>query len=110
MLYSLHQRTIQQGDKNSVATQQRQMQDTLREHWGKNITVYIDDGTIYDEHPEMSSYEHYLACRRILNTLRDNKFYLSRKKTHFLVDIVNEGMDVLDGMFRMDRFRLPRQR
>jgi len=47
----LQQLTIQQGDKNAVATQQRQMQHTLREDWGKNVTVYIDDGTIYDERP-----------------------------------------------------------
>ena len=43
------QRTIQQGDKNAVATQQRTMQHTLRDDWGKNVTVYVDDGTIYDE-------------------------------------------------------------
>ena len=89
------QQTIQQGDKNSVATQQRTMQHTLHEHWGKNVTVYVDDGMIYDEKPGMSPYEHYLACRRILQTLRNNKFYLSRKKTHFFIDMVNNGVDVL---------------
>src|SRR5579871_3642567 len=71
------------------------MQHTLREEWGKNVTVYIDDGTIYDERPGMSLYDHYLVCRRVLNTLRKNKLYLSRKKTHFFVDMVNDGMDVL---------------
>ena len=80
----LQQRTIQQGDKNAVATQQRTMQHTLRDDWGKNVTVYVDDGTIYDEKPGMSEYDHYLVCRRILLTLRKNEFYLSRKKTHFL--------------------------
>ena len=91
----LQQRTIQQGDKNAVATQQRQMQHTLHEDWGKNVTVYVDDGMIYDERPRMSLYEHYMTCRRILSTLWKNKFYLSQKKTHFFVDMENEGMDVL---------------
>ena len=91
----LQQRTIQQGDKNAVATQKRTMQHTLREHWGKNVTVYVDDGTIYDERSGMSLYEHYLACRRVLSTLRDQRFYLSRRKTHFFVDMINEGIDVL---------------
>ena len=89
------QRTIQQGDKNAVATQQRTMQHTLREEWGKNVTVYVDDGTIYDEKPGMSLYDHYLACHRILSTLCENEFYLARKKTHFFVDMINEGIDVL---------------
>jgi hypothetical protein len=80
----MQQRTIQQGDKNAVATQQRTMQHHLREHWGKNVTVYVDDIPIYDEKPDMSAYSHYLACRRILLTLRKYKFYLNRKKTKFL--------------------------
>src|SRR5437773_9380787 len=91
----LQQLTIQQGDKNAVATQQRTMQNTLRDDWGTHVTVYVDDGTIYDMEPAMSPYEHYLTCRRILNTLKNNKFYLSRKKTHFFVDMVNDGMEVL---------------
>ena len=71
------------------------MQHTLREEWGKNVTVYVDDGTIYDEKPGMSLYNHYLPCHRMLSTLRKNQFYLSRKKTHFFVDMINEGIDVL---------------
>src|SRR5215475_1180353 len=71
------------------------MQTTLKDDWGKNVTVYVDDGAIYDERPGMSLYDHYLTCRRILSTLRKNEFYLSRKKTHFFVDMVNKGMDVL---------------
>src|SRR5208282_651661 len=59
----MRQRTIQQGDKNAVATQQRTMQHHLRDHWGKNVTVYIDDGPMYDEKPGMSPYQHYLAVR-----------------------------------------------
>jgi hypothetical protein len=78
-----------------VATQQRTMQHTLYEHWGKNVTVYVDDGTIYDEKLGMSLYDHYLACRRILQTLKNKKFYLSRKKMHFYIDMDNEGIDVL---------------
>ena len=57
------QQMIQQGDKNSITTQQRMMQHTLHEHWGKNVTVYVDNDMIYDEKPGMSPYEHYLACR-----------------------------------------------
>ncbi len=67
----------------------------MGKEWGKNVTVYVDDGTIYDEKPGMSLYDHYLACHRILSTLRKNQFYLSRKKTHFFVDMINEGIDVL---------------
>ena len=89
------QPTIQQGDKNAVATQQRMMQHTLEQPWGKNVTVYVDDGTIYDEKPNMSLYDHYLTCRRILSILRKNQFYLSCKKTYFFVDMINEGVDVL---------------
>ncbi len=58
----LQQRTIQQGDKNAVATQQRMMRHTLHEDWGKNVTVYVDDGTIYDEKPSMSKHDHYSVC------------------------------------------------
>ena len=91
----MQQRTIQQGDKNAVATQQRTMQHTLRDEWGKTVIVYIDDGPIFDEEPEMSPYHHYQSCRRILLILRANKFYLSRKKTVFFVDMENKGMDLL---------------
>src|SRR5437762_7511345 len=42
----------------------------------------------------MSLYDHYLTCCRILSTLRKHQFYLARKKTHFFVDIINEGIDV----------------
>ena len=62
----MQQRTIQQGDKNSVATQQRTMQHHLREHWGKNVTVYVDDMPTYDQKPDMSPYSHCQAVRRIL--------------------------------------------
>ena len=31
----------------------------------------------------------------MLSTLRKNEFYLSRKKTHFFIDMANEGIDVL---------------
>jgi hypothetical protein len=89
------QRVIQQGDKNAVATQQWQMQHTLRKLWGKSVVVYIDDGTIFDEESGMSPYQHYRVCQDILLTLRTAKFYLSHKKTRFFVDMVNEGMDVL---------------
>ena len=91
----MQQRTIQQGDKNSVATQQRTMQHHLREDWGKNVTVYVDDMPIYDQKPDMSPYSHYQAVRRILLTLRKYKFYLNRKKTKFFVDMENEGVDIL---------------
>ena len=91
----LQQRTVQQGDKNSVATQQRTMQHHLREYWGKNVTVYVDDMPIYDEKPGMSAYSHFLACRCILLTLRKNKFYLNRKKTKFFIDMEKDGVDVL---------------
>jgi len=71
------------------------MQHTLHEDWGRNVTIYVDDGTIYDAEPGRTPYEHYETCRRVLLTLRKNKFYLSRRKTRFFVDMVNEGMDVL---------------
>jgi RNase H-like domain found in reverse transcriptase/Integrase zinc binding domain/Chromo (CHRromatin Organisation MOdifier) domain len=89
------QKTIQQGDKNAVATHQHSMHFHLGPRWGKNVTVYVDDGTIYDERPGMSLYDHYVVCREVLLLLRKHEFYLSRKKTHFFVDMVNEGMDVL---------------
>jgi hypothetical protein len=58
--------TIQQGDKNAVATQQRTMQHNLESVWGKNVTVYVDDFSLYDEKPGMSAYSHYLVCRKTL--------------------------------------------
>ena len=91
----MEQRTIQQGDKNSVATQQRMMQHHLHKDWGKNVTVYVDDMPIYDEKLGMSAYSHYQACRRILLTLRKYWFYLNRRKTRFFVDMENEGVDLL---------------
>jgi hypothetical protein len=47
---------------------------------GKNIMVYMDDGMIYFECHGMSLYDHYLACRGILATLRRNEICLSSKK------------------------------
>src|SRR5438552_4919686 len=91
----LQQRTVQQGDKNAVAMQQRTMQHTLPDDWGKNVTVYVDDMPIYDERRGMSPYSHYLICHRILSTLWKNKFYLHRKKTKFFIDMENEGVNVL---------------
>src|SRR5438045_7382606 len=55
----MQQRTIQQGDKNAVATQQRTMQHTLRDEWDKTVSVYIDDGPIFDEETGMSQVYHY---------------------------------------------------
>ena len=86
------QRTIQQGDKNAVSTQQRTMQHHLRQYWGKNVVVYVDDGTIYDEKPDMSPYEHYKVVRSVLLTLREHRFYLRRSKTHFFIDMINDGI------------------
>ena len=63
------QRTIQQGDKNAVATQQHQMHHTLNDDWGHNVVVYVDDGPIFDERPGMSPYQHYVTVRRIFKTL-----------------------------------------
>jgi hypothetical protein len=57
--------------------------------------VYVDDGAIFDEKPNISLYSCYLACRRILLTLRKSEFYLSRAKTKFFVDMENEGLVVL---------------
>jgi hypothetical protein len=37
----LQQLTIQQGDKNAVATQQRTMQHTLRDDWGTHVTSML---------------------------------------------------------------------
>src|SRR5437667_9595729 len=52
----MQQRTIQQGDKNAVAMQQRTMKNQLRDEWGKTVIVYIDDGPIFDEKPGMSPF------------------------------------------------------
>ena len=59
----MQQRTIQQGDKNAVPMQQRMMQHTLREEWGKMVIIYIDDGPIFDNEPGMSPFHHYQTCR-----------------------------------------------
>jgi hypothetical protein len=68
----MQQRTTQQSDKNAVATQQRTMQYTFRDEWGKTIIIYIDDGPIFDDELGMSPYHHYQTCRRILTILRTN--------------------------------------
>src|SRR5216117_1171534 len=79
----MQQRTIQQGDKNAVATQQRTMQHMLCKEWGKTVIVYIDDGPIFDEELGMSPFHYYQTCWRILPILRANKFYLSPKEMVF---------------------------
>ena len=43
----------------------------------------------------MSPDQYFCVYQDILLTLRAAKFYLSRRKTQFFVDMVNEGMDVL---------------
>lgn len=89
------QRTIQQGDKNAVATHQRSMQHHTGEQWGQNVTFYVDDGAIYDKKPGMTVYSHYLVCRRFLLNFRRHKFYLNRKKTKFFVDMKKDGVELL---------------
>jgi RNase H-like domain found in reverse transcriptase/Integrase zinc binding domain/Chromo (CHRromatin Organisation MOdifier) domain len=89
------QRTIQQGDKNAVATHQRSMQHHTGDQWGENVTFYVDDGAIYDKKPGMSAYSHYLVCRRLLLNFRKYKFYLNRKKTKFFIDMKKDGVNLL---------------
>src|SRR5205814_8397065 len=78
-----------------MTTQQHTMQHMLHEEWGKTVIVYIDNGPIFDEEPGMSLFHYYQTCWRRVTILRANKFYLSRKKTVFFVDMENEGMDLL---------------
>lgn len=124
---------------------------------GVRMSLYVDDGTIYDHKPGMTPYEHYFNvscgaesghCRAdsltaeipalvnlfygglcsakidsflpphqkflvppthgILTKFR--KFYLSRKKTEFFVDMINEGMDVLGRQVQNDEISIAKPR
>jgi hypothetical protein len=65
---------------NAPATFQAMMNDIFRDH-GLNrfVAVYLDDILVYSRTPE----EHVEHLRRVLQVLRDNKFFAKPAKCHF---------------------------
>lgn len=61
---------------------------------------------IYDRKSGMIFYEHYIIYHRIFMTFRKNKFYLSRKKTKFFIDMINEEMNVFECHIQNDEISI----
>ena len=71
---------VQQGDCNVPATYQALMNYLISEYVGVFMDVYLDDIIIYSDTLE----EHVKHVRIMLDVLKQEKLYLSRKKLKFL--------------------------
>jgi hypothetical protein len=64
------------GLTNALATFQRVMNDVFGQNVGDFVVVYLDDILIYSKSAE----EHEAHLRKVLETLRQHKFYANKKK------------------------------
>jgi transposase InsO family protein len=67
------------GLTNAPATFQRVMNDVFSQFVGNFMVVYLDDILIYSKSAE----EHEAHLRKVLETLREHKFYANKKKCEF---------------------------
>lgn len=90
---------VQQGDCNAPATCQALMNHIFASYIGVWMDIYIDDVIIYSNTLE----EHVKHVRTIIDILKREKFYLSKRKLQFL----NKELKILghiidDSGIRMD--------
>jgi hypothetical protein len=71
-----------QGDCNAAATFQTVIQHILSPVLYKGVSVYIDDIII---HTSGNREEHDALIREVLDLLRQNEFYLNKRKVHLFV-------------------------
>ena len=90
---------VQQGDCNAPATYQALMNHIFGKHISIFMDVYLDNIIIYSDMLE----EHVKHVTIILNTLKKEKLYLSKKKLCFLCKEVKIlGQIVTDDGIHMD--------
>lgn len=70
---------LSMGLTNAPATYQNVMNDIFRQHLNDFVLVYLDDILVYSKTPE----EHLHHLQLVLQKLRDEKLYASRKKCDF---------------------------
>ena len=72
-------RVLPQGLTNSPAVFQATMNSVFKDAIGKYVLVYLDDILIFSKTPE----EHKIHLQKVLQTLRENEFYLKPTKCEF---------------------------
>ncbi len=68
------------GLTNAPATFQSVMNNMFREYLGKFVLVYLDDILVYSKSKE----EHVQHVQKVLDILRQHKFYAKMKKCQFM--------------------------
>jgi hypothetical protein len=90
---------LQQGDCNAPATYQSLMNFLFSEYLGVFMDVYLDDIVIYSN----TLKEHIEHVKKIIDVLREQKFYLNAKKLQLLApELKVLGRVVNDNGIRMD--------
>ena len=69
-------KVMQQGDCNAPRTMMRVMNHLLKDQLGEDLFIYLDDIIIGSSTYE----EHKKAIRKMMQTLRENKFFLNKDK------------------------------
>lgn len=80
--FGLYEYTVMPfGLTNAPSVFQAYMNKILQPYLYRFVLVYLDDILIYSRTKE----EHISHIRQVLQTLRDNKLYVCREKSHFLL-------------------------
>lgn len=90
---------VQQGDCNAPATYQALMNHLFSAHIGRIMDVYLDDIVVYSDSLE----QHVKDVKTVLDILKREKLYLSKKKLRFIapeIDLLGRLID--DDGIRMD--------
>jgi hypothetical protein len=75
---------LQQGDCNAPATFQTVMNDLFAPYLGRFIDIYLDDVMVYSENLE----DHVKHVRLVIDILRREKFFLTKRKLNYLCEEV----------------------
>jgi len=90
---------MQIGDCNAPATYQSLMNHIFSDYIGVFMDVYLDDIVIYSD----TSGEHVMHVRKVIDRLRENKFFLSAHKLQFFKEELQILGHVIDAEgIRMD--------
>jgi Reverse transcriptase (RNA-dependent DNA polymerase) len=90
---------VQQGDCNTPATCQALMNHLFGPYIGRWMDVYLDVIVIYSDSLE----DHVQHVKTVIDILRKEKFYLSRRKLKFLEkELKVLGHIINDDGIRMD--------
>ena len=96
---------IQIGDANALATYQALMNHIFSVYFGRFMDIYLDDIFIYSNSLE----EHVKHVKLIIDVLKQEKLYLSKKKLQFLTpELRILGQVVNDNGIHMDSDKVNR--